>query len=319
MAVRPGKGGSARSVKKSAAKADGSAGAKPKAGVAVARTAAKKNVKLKPGQAAGGDASRLIDQRIAELGGWRGEALARMRKLILEALPGVVEEWKWMGTPVWSHGGILCTGESYKQVVKLTFAKGAGLPDPKGLFNASLEGNTRRAIDIREGEKPDAAAFKALVKAAAAQNAATAKKAKPAAKQAGPVKLLSGGNPQIAKADGDAPVQAYIAAMPGWKSALGQRLDALIVKAVPGVRKAVKWNSPFYGVEGQGWFLSFHVLTRYVKVTFFKGVSLQPLPPGATERSGESRWIDLHEDDRLDEAQMTAWVKQAAARPGWVP
>ncbi|PPE74783.1 hypothetical protein C3942_07310 [Solimonas fluminis] len=276
-------------------------------------------MKLKPGQAAGTDASRLIDGRIAELGGWRGEALARMRKLILEALPGVAEEWKWMGTPVWSHGGILCTGESYKQVVKLTFAKGASLPDPKGLFNASLEGNTRRAIDIREGEKPDAAAFKALVKAAAAQNAATAKKAKPSAKQAGPVKLLSGGNPQIAKADGDAPVQAYIDAMPGWKSALGKRLDALIVKAVPGVRKAVKWNSPFYGVQGQGWFLSFHVLTRYVKVTFFKGAALQPPPPGATERSGESRWIDLHEGDRLDEAQMTAWVKQAAARPGWVP
>jgi hypothetical protein len=300
MATQPKKNASAASPGKPAAKAA------PKG-------------KLKPGQASGEDASRLIDQRIADLGGWRGETLARVRKLIREALPAVVEEWKWMGTPVWSHDGILCTGESYKQVVKLTFAKGASLPDPRGLFNSSLDGNMRRAIDIREGEKPDAAAFKALVKAAAAHNAAPAKKAKAVAKKAAPVKLLSGGNPQIAKADGDAPVQAYIAAMPGWKSGLGKRLDALIVKAVPGVRKAVKWNSPFYGVEGQGWFLSFHVLTRYVKVTFFKGVSLEPLPPGATERSGESRWIDIYEDDGLDEAQFLAWVKQAAARPGWVP
>jgi len=134
-----------------------------------------------------------------------------------------------------------------------------------------------------------------------------------------PVKLLSGGNPQIAKADGDAPVQAYIAAMPGWKSDLGRRLDALIVRAVPQVRKAVKWNSPFYGVEGRGWFLSFHVFTRYVKVTFFNGASLEPIPPGGTERSKEARWIDLYEEPGLDEARMAAWVKQAAALPGWLP
>lgn len=134
-----------------------------------------------------------------------------------------------------------------------------------------------------------------------------------------PVKLLSGGNPQIAKADGDAPVQAYIAAMPGWKSDLGKRLDALIVSNVPNVRKAVRWNSPFYGLEGRGWFLSFHVLTRYVKVTFFQGVSLQPLPPGGTPKSKESRWIDIYEDDELDEALMANWVKQAAALPGWAP
>jgi hypothetical protein len=114
-------------------------------------------------------ASTLIDQRIAELAGWRGETLARMRALIREADPGVIEEWKWT-TPVWSHGGILCTGESYKDKVKLTFAKGASLPDPAGLFNASLDGNARRAIDIREGEMPDAAAFKALVRAAVALN-----------------------------------------------------------------------------------------------------------------------------------------------------
>jgi hypothetical protein len=133
------------------------------------------------------------------------------------------------------------------------------------------------------------------------------------------VVLLSGGNPQIAKADGDAPVQAYIAAMPGWKSDLGKRLDTLITRAVPDVRKAVKWNSPFYGVEGRGWFLSFHVLTRYVKVTFFAGLSLKPVPPGGTEKSGESRWLDIYEDDALDEARMTAWVKQAARLPGWDP
>ena len=129
--------------------------------------------------------------------------------------------------------------------------------------------------------------------------------------------LLSGGNPQIAKADGAAPVRAYIAAMPGWKRVVGKRLDALIVRHVPNVRKAVKWNSPMYGIEGRGWFLSFHVFTRYVKVTFFRGTSLRPLPPGASKHE-EVRYIDIHEDD-LDEAQMAAWVKQAAALPGWVP
>jgi hypothetical protein len=126
--------------------------------------------------------------------------------------------------------------------------------------------------------------------------------------------LLSGGNPQIAKADGDAPVQAYIAAMPGWKRDVGRRLDALIVRTVPGVRKAVKWNSPFYGIEGQGWFLSFHTFTNYVKVTFFLGTSLQPVPPGG--KGQDARWIDIHEDD-LDEAQMAAWIQQAGALPGW--
>jgi hypothetical protein len=132
------------------------------------------------------------------------------------------------------------------------------------------------------------------------------------------VVLLAGGNPQIAKADGDAPVQAYIAAMPGWKRDLGKRLDALIVRNVPGVRKAVKWNSPFYGIAGQGWFLSFHVLTHYVKVTFFRGTSLRPVPPGAS-RHEDVRYFDIHEGDELDPARMAKWVKQAAALPGWVP
>ena len=135
----------------------------------------------KPGASDDRSASQLISQRIAELGDWRGKTLARMRKLIKEADPGVVEEWKWMGTPVWSHDGIICTGESYKQVVKLTFAKGASLADPKRLFNSSLDGNVRRAIDIREGEELDAAAFKALIREAIALNAA--KKAKPKKKR----------------------------------------------------------------------------------------------------------------------------------------
>jgi len=129
-------------------------------------------------QATGKAASRLIDQRIRDLGDWRGETLARMRALILKAVPGATEEWKWMGTPVWERDGIICTGETYKKVVKLTFAKGASLPDPSGLFNSSLEGNTRRAIDIQEGEKVDAAAFKALVKAAVARNGQAANEKK---------------------------------------------------------------------------------------------------------------------------------------------
>ena len=140
-------------------------------------------------------------------------------------------------------------------------------------------------------------------KAAAAKRVA----AKPA--------LLSGGNPQIAKAHGDAPVQAYIAAMPGWKRNVGRRLDALIMRTVPGVRKAVKWNSPFYGMESQGWFLSFHCFTRYVKVAFFRGASLRPLPPGES-KSKDTRYLDIHEDDSLDEAQLAAWVKQASQLPG---
>ncbi len=129
-------------------------------------------------QASGKEASRLIDERIRDLEDWRGETLARMRALILEADPEVLEEVKWMGTPVWSHGGIICTGETYKKAVKLTFARGASLPDPKGLFNSSLEGNTRRAIDLQEGEKIDARAFKALVKAAVSLNGSAAKKRK---------------------------------------------------------------------------------------------------------------------------------------------
>ena len=127
----------------------------------------------------GASASELISKRIADLGDWRGKTLSRMRELIKEADPGVVEEWKWMGTPIFSHGGIVCTGETYKKVVKLTFAKGASLADPAGLFNSSLEGNVRRAIDIHEGEKVDAAALKRLIRAAVALNLGGKSKAKP--------------------------------------------------------------------------------------------------------------------------------------------
>jgi hypothetical protein len=145
------------------------------------------------------------------------------------------------------------------------------------------------------------------------------RKAPPKAKRrqaaAKPV-LLAGGNPQIAKGDGDAPVQAFIAAMPGWKRGTGRRLDALIARNVPSVRKAVKWNSPFYGVAGQGWFLSFHCFARYVKLAFFRGTSLRPLPPGES-RQKEVRYLDIHVDDPLDEQQLASWIRQAASIPGW--
>jgi hypothetical protein len=171
----------------------------------------------------------------------------------------------------------------------------------------------------RTSKKSARAARKAAAKQAAAK-AAKPRKTPPKSqsrKVARPA-LLAGGNPQIAKADGDAPVQAYIAAMPGWKSDVGRRLDALIVRIVPGVRKAVKWNSPFYGVEGQGWFLNVHTFTNYVKVAFFRGTSLRPVPPGESKHK-EVRYLDIHRDDQLDEAQLATWIRQAAALPGWVP
>jgi hypothetical protein len=127
--------------------------------------------------------------------------------------------------------------------------------------------------------------------------------------------LLAGGNPQIAKGDGDAPVQAYIAAMPGWKRGVGRRLDALVVRNVPNVRKAVRWNSPFYGVEGQGWFLSLHCMAKYVKVGFFRGALLRPLPP-IESKLKDVRYLHVHEDGRFDEAQFSEWVEQASRLPG---
>ena len=139
-------------------------------------------------------------------------------------------------------------------------------------------------------------------------------------KQAGPragarPKLLSGGNPQIPKADGDAPVQAYIAAMPGWKRDVGQYLDALVVRTVPNVRKAVRWNTPFYGIEGQGWFLGFHCFTKYVKVTFLRGSRLRPAPPVASKHE-EVRYLHVHEGEEVDEELLAAWLEQASELPG---
>lgn len=305
-------------------------------------------------RAAGTDAAALIDNRIASLADWRGDTLARMRSLILKADPDMLEEWKWMGTPVWSHEGNVCTGETYKQVVKLTFARGASLADAHKLFNSSLEGNTRRAIDIHEGEVVDAKAFQALIRAAVAENqkvAAAKSKSKPkagakatkkkttqppatkdkpakdstttsksATPAAAPVKLLSGGNPQIAKGDGDAPVQAYIAAMPGWKHDVGKQLDAIITRTLPNVRKAVKWNTPFYGrpAPDETWFLGFHCITRYIKVAFFQGASLRPVPPVASKQQ-DVRYFHIFEGDKIDEAQFASWVTQAAKLPGWKP
>jgi hypothetical protein len=167
-------------------------------------------------------------------------------------------------------------------------------------------------MSIKSTKRAEKAAAKPL-------DAKAAKPRKPAPKSqsrrvAKPT-LLAGGNPQIAKGDGDAPVQAYISAMPGWKRQVGRRLDALIVRTVPGVRKAIKWNSPFYGVEGQGWFLGIHCFTHYVKVAFFRGMSLRPIPPGES-KSKETRYLDIHEDDKFDEAQLAAWIKQASHLPG---
>jgi hypothetical protein len=281
------------------------------------------------------DGSRSARKGKSAAADWRAGTLENIRQMILAADPQIVEERKWVkptnpaGVPVWSHDGIVCTGETYKDVVKLTFFRGAALKDPGGLFNAGFAGGTRRAIDIREGESLDRKAFKALIQSAVAENlrdsgsksATTTKKAAPAkalSKTIKPVKLLSGGNPQIAKADGDAPVQDYIAAMPGWKRNVGKRLDELISRSVPQVQKAVKWNSPFYGMKGQGWFMAFHVFAKYVKVTFLFGRSLEPMPPGPS-KDKNARYLDIREEDELDEAQFTSWVKQAAAMPGWIP
>jgi hypothetical protein len=188
-------------------------------------------------------ASQKIDAMIDAVGDWRGKRLAEIRKLIHEVDPEVIEEWKWMGTPVWSHEGMYVLANPHKGKVKVTFFHGAQLSDPKKLFNAGLDGNKWRAIDLHEGDKIDKAAFKALLREAIAYNTTHSvpkskgsRGSKPKKTKSKKTKLLSGGNPQIAKADGDAPVQAYIAAMPGWKRELGVRLDAI-------VHKAVKWNS----------------------------------------------------------------------------
>ncbi len=143
----------------------------------------------------------------------------------------------------------------------------------------------------------------------------TGKKQAAAKRVAAKPKLLSGGNPQVAKGDGDAPVQTYVAAMPGWKGDVGRRLDALVVRTVPDVRKAVRWNTPFYGVEDRGWFLAFHCMTKYLKVTFFRGSSLRPVPPVASKLEAV-RYLHIHEDDDIDEELVASWIRQASKLPG---
>lgn len=250
-------------------------------------------------------ASKKIDERIASLDDWRGERLKEIRRIIHEADPDVVEEWKWQASPTWSHDGVFAVADARKRNVKLTFAHGAALPDPQKLFNSTVDGNTWRAIEFDEADELDAAALKDMVRAAVAYNAAGPQR---------PV-ILAGGNPQIARGDGDGPVQAYIDAMPEWKRDIGRRLDALIIKAVPNVRKAVRWNSPFYGTEEHGWFLNLHVLSRNVKVTFLNGASLDPMPP-AGGKDPDARWINIKQDG-FDEAQLTDWFRQSANLPAW--
>ena len=256
-----------------------------------------------------------IDARVAELDDWRGARLAEFRKLIHEAEPDVTEEWKWRGTPVWEYNGILLVGDGFKDKVKLTFQSGAMLRDANKVFNAGLGGNKWRAIDSFEGDEIDKTGFKKLVREAVSYNTKQRlSKAKGGMVDGKPV-LLSGGNPQMPKSEGDAPVQAYIAAIPRWKSDLARRLDEIIVGNVPEVRKAVRWNSPFYGVEGRGWFVSYHVFSRYIKVTFLNGATLDPVPCGGGN-DPDSRWLDIYEGE-LDEGQMADWVRQSAGLPGW--
>ncbi len=163
--------------------------------------------------------------------------------------------------------------------------------------------------------KPKPAATKR--KAAAGKTGRSTATKRKVAKLAKKPRLLSGGNPQIAKGYGEAPVKAYLAALPGWKRGLARRVDALITRTIPGVNKAVKWNSPMYGVEGQGWFLSVHAFTNYLKLAFFKGSALRPLPPGES-KDKHTRYIDIREDDAFDEKQLAEWIRQAASHPGWL-
>jgi hypothetical protein len=181
--------------------------------------------------------------------------------------------------------------------------------------NAAAKKTATKKTSPRKAVAKKAAAGKPAPKKSAAKTAKPrANTAKPSTRSAGPA-LLSGGNPQIPKGYGDAPVQAYIAAIPGWKKTVARRLDALVERTVPRVYKAVKWNTPLYGIEGEGWFLAMHCFTNYVKVTFFRGRSLTPVPPVAS-KTPETRYLHIHEGDALDEAQLAAWIRQARALPG---
>jgi hypothetical protein len=241
--------------------------------------------------------------------------------LLLAPVPARLEEWAYAGFAITLGSALIAHLSVGDGPEPWGWAAGTGVLWGSRTSSGAACRPRRRAPD-RAVSGVSSMAGKTMKKTAAKKKTATksAKGAKKvAARRVAPKPtLLSGGNPQIAKADGDAPVQAYIAAMPGWKRDVGRRLDALIVRTVPGVRKAVKWNSPFYGVEGQGWFLNFHTFTNYVKVAFFRGTSLRPVPPGES-RHNEVRYLDIRENDPHDEAQMATWIRQAATLPGWVP
>lgn len=260
-------------------------------------------------------ASERIDARIAELGDWRGEKLAELRGLIQDAEPDVEEGWQSEGTAVWSYNGILLAGDGFEDRVKLIFHSGAMLKDPKGVFNAGLDGDGRRAIELFEGDDVDKTAFKGMVRKAVSYNTKIRLESAKGGEFDGKPVLLSGGNPQIPKSDGDGPIRTYIDAIPGWKRETTRRIDEIIVENVPGVLKAVRWNSPFYGLEGRGWFVSYHMFSRYIKVTFLNGAILEPEPAGSG-KDPDSRWIDIYEGE-LDEEQLAEWVRQSSAVPGW--
>ncbi len=273
----------------------------------------------KSGGSQGQSASELISNRIAELGDWRGETLGRMRKLIKEADPDVVEEWKWMGTPVWSHDGIICTGESYKNVVKLTFSKGASLMDPARLFNSSLDGNVRRAIDIHEGDTVDASAFKALVRQAVALNSSGKSKASKRATTT--MKKSKSGSKE--GEEGDSPAQlidARIKELSDWRGETLARVRALIREADPDVVEEVKWRKPsnMLGVpvwEHDGIICTGETYRDKVKLTFVRGASLDD-PSGLFNSSLEGnvrRAIDIREGDKIDEKALKALIRAAAA------
>ncbi len=256
--------------------------------------------------------SKQTNENIASFDDWRGPILAEIRDLVWEADPEVVEDSKPMGCPTWSHTGIFAVSTASDDQVRISFANGSKLSDPENLLKYTPKGDTWWAIELNEGDEIDDHAFKELVQRAVTYNI----KNKPSyiKEAAGPI-LLSGGNPQIPKGDGDAPVQAYIALMPEWKRELGCRIDDLIEQIVPNVQKAMRWNSPFYGVKAKGWFLSYHVFDKYLKVTFLNGASLNPIPSGGG-KDPDSRWINIIENE-FDTAQMSDWVRQSAAMPGW--
>lgn len=191
-------------------------------------------------------------------------------------------------------------------------AKSKAKPKKTSTAKAKAPAKAKSKKTVAKASKPSAKASKSTTKVKA-KSGTKAKAGKTA--KGGKVRLLTGGNPQIAKGDGNAPVQAYLKALPGWKRAVGARIDELITKAVPGVKKAVRWNSPFYGTEERGWFLGLHAMTNYLKLAFFRGAKLKPLPPG-TSKDKNTRYLDVREGE-LDEKQLTKWVKQAAALPGW--